>query len=201
MRVISERRESFDGRNHPHPSPLPEYRARGQGSMADLLQHLRDTLGYIRWADGQAIAAARSVSEVEYFRESGISVGSIHKMLLHMMTAPNVWLATWSGGATDGLPDVSPRIVRTLADVEATWPRVHDAIGAFLAGVEPADLDKPLRFVRDGREFSTSLGDSITHVFDHATYHRGQLNTMVKQGGGTPIRASFWVYAVQRRSS
>jgi hypothetical protein len=30
MRVISSVRQSLDVRNHPHPRPLPEYRARGR---------------------------------------------------------------------------------------------------------------------------------------------------------------------------
>jgi uncharacterized damage-inducible protein DinB len=166
--------------------------------MGDILRHLRDALGYVRWADGQAVAAARSVSDEEYFRERAISRGSIHKLLVHMMTAPHFWLTDWRGGSSAGLPDVSPAANPTLAHVAATWPRVHDAIGTFLDGLQPADLARPVRFVRDGREYTTSLADSITHVFDHATYHRGQLNTMVKQGGGTPIRVSYWVYAVQR---
>jgi uncharacterized damage-inducible protein DinB len=119
--------------------------------MKKPLHHLRDTLGFIRWADGQAVAAARSVTEEEYFRERAISRGSIHKLLLHMMTAPHFWLTDWRGSAV-GLPDVSPAANPTLGDIEATWPRVHDSVAAFLEALEPADLDRPVRFVRDGTE-------------------------------------------------
>ena len=76
---------------------------------------------------------------------------------------------------------------------------MHDAVEGFLGALTSAGLERPVRFVRDGTEYALPLGESIVHVFDHATYHRGQLNTMVKQGGGTPIRVSYWVYAVQRR--
>jgi uncharacterized damage-inducible protein DinB len=165
-----------------------------------LLDHFRDHLGYVRWADGQAVAAARSVSEAEYVRERPISAGSIHKLLLHMMAAPVAWLTTWRGGDAAGLPDVSAAANPTLGHVAATWTGVHDALAAFLAGLRPDDLARPVRFARDGRTFEIPLGASITHVLDHATYHRGQLNTMVKQGGGTPIRVSYWVYVVNSKS-
>jgi len=35
------------------------------------------------------------------------------------------------------------------------------------------------------------LGDLMTHVVNHATYHRGQLTTMLRQVGATPPATDF----------
>jgi hypothetical protein len=43
VRVISARRNRFDISNHPHPSPLPVYRERGQGPpIVTLESYTRD---------------------------------------------------------------------------------------------------------------------------------------------------------------
>jgi len=38
----------------------------------------------------------------------------------------------------------------------------------------------------DGSSHEQSLGDLLRHVVNHATYHRGQLATMLRQLGRTP---------------
>jgi len=31
-------------------------------------------------------------------------------------------------------------------------------------------------------------------VVDHATYHRGQLNSMIRRAGGTPANTMYWSF-------
>ena len=42
-------------------------------------EHLQNMFEFVRWADGLMIRAARTVPDDGYYREQGISLGSIHK--------------------------------------------------------------------------------------------------------------------------
>jgi uncharacterized damage-inducible protein DinB len=153
---------------------------------------------FVRWADDRAVEAARSVPDpAEYARDRPISHGSVHKLLLHMMAGQADWLATWRGGG-DGLPDTSAAACTDLDAIARTWPIVHAAVGDFLANLFPADLARPVRFARGGHELALPLSATITHLLDHATYHRGQLNTLVTLAGGRRVRFSYWVYALRK---
>jgi uncharacterized damage-inducible protein DinB len=37
----------------------------------------------------------------------------------------------------------------------------------------------------------------MLHVADHATYHRGQLNTMIKKAGGKPSPVMVYTYGME----
>ncbi len=45
-----------------------------------------------------------------------------------------------------------------------------------------------------GEQFSLPLGDTMIHVVDHATYHRGQINSMIRMAGGKPAAAYYQRY-------
>jgi len=45
-----------------------------------------------------------------------------------------------------------------------------------------------------GQPASMAVDQQILHVVDHATYHRGQLNTMIRRAGGTPANTMYWSF-------
>ncbi len=55
-----------------------------------------------------------------------------------------------------------------------------------------ADFARPL-----GGSFP-SLGDTLRHVVNHATYHRGQTTTLIRQLGGTPATSDYFTYCLLR---
>jgi uncharacterized damage-inducible protein DinB len=49
-----------------------------------------------------------------------------------------------------------------------------------------------------GKSYGRRLGDMLVHVANHATYHRGQVATMTRQVGGTPVSTDFIRFASER---
>ncbi|HEX5242718.1 MAG TPA: DinB family protein [Tepidisphaeraceae bacterium] len=45
-----------------------------------------------------------------------------------------------------------------------------------------------------GQGASLPLDQQILHVVDHATYHRGQLNSMIRRAAGTPANTMNWSF-------
>ncbi|HEV7298728.1 MAG TPA: DinB family protein [Tepidisphaeraceae bacterium] len=164
--------------------------------MSNTISSFATAWQFIRWADERQLLAARSVpDDAAYHREQAISHKSVHRMLLHMMSGQASWLRAW--GAASGLPDHSAETCPDLTAIERFWPAVHTALGGYLAGLAPVELDRPIRFSRRGHDLVLPLGDTISHMIDHSGYHRGQLNTLVKLAGGQPVAVSYWIYALR----
>jgi uncharacterized damage-inducible protein DinB len=161
-------------------------------------EHLQQMFEYVRWADNQMLAAARSVPDEGYYKEQGISIGSIHKLLVHCMAVEWLWLSRWR--------NETPARVENQDDypnrdsVLQRWPLVHSAITDFLGTQTPKSLARDVQYRNlKGELFSLPLADLMLHLIDHATYHRGQLNTMIKKAGGQTANVSYQVYSMQKR--
>lgn len=160
--------------------------------MGTKLEMLTDLYEYMRWADGQILGAAATVPGEGFYREQGISAGSIHKLLVHAAEAPRHWLARW-----EGEPEVvfsPPERFPTLGSIREHWGRVHEAVFAFLGRQTEESLGRVVHYTRRGHRYHGVLWQLMTHVADHGTYHRGQLNSMIKLAGGRPCDPSFITY-------
>ena len=61
-----------------------------------------------------------------------------------------------------------------------------------LAALTAGKLAGPLSYAGfDGKEFTRVLGDALFHVANHGTYHRGQLATLVRQLGKSPLSTDY----------
>ena len=49
-------------------------------------------------------------------------------------------------------------------------------------------------YIRNGQSHNNMLLHLMYHVGDHSTYHRGQLNSMIKLAGGKPAELGYIVY-------
>ena len=52
-----------------------------------------------------------------------------------------------------------------------------------------------------GQPYTLPLGGLMYHVVDHSAYHRGQLNTMIRQAGGDPALAYYMLYLASREAA
>ena len=151
---------------------------------------------YMVYADGQEIAAAATAQEDAYFREQGISFGSIHKLMVHCYDAQRVWLERLEGAPSPAFSD--PAQVAREA-VSHLWRESHQRLLAFAAEQTAESLKQVHRFrTRKGDPYEMSRGAVMLHVCDHASYHRGQLNSMIKLAGGTPSPVMFYTWALDQ---
>jgi uncharacterized damage-inducible protein DinB len=67
---------------------------------------------------------------------------------------------------------------------------------AFVAGLTEADIHAPRHYkLMNGTEDQQPLDVMLTHVVNHATYHRGQIATMFRQLGLKPIGTDLITFA------
>ncbi len=105
---------------------------------------------------------------------------------MHIMGAERVWLERWEGRSPTALPAAAE--FPTLASVRTRWAEVEDRQRRFVAGLSADDLAgvREVRTLTMGT-VATPLWQSLQHVMNHSTYHRGQVVTLLRQLGATPV--------------
>ena len=158
-----------------------------------MLEELIDLFEYNRWANDRILEVARGLSEEEVERDLGSSFPSIRATLAHMLSAEWIWLARWKGTSPTAPPadwDLS-----TVAAIESRWREIHGERAELLASLDDDSLKAGLTYRNlKGDVFTNPLWQLLRHVINHATYHRGQLTTMLRQVGATPTSTDLVNY-------
>lgn len=151
---------------------------------------------YNRWANGRTLDAVEQLDPAAFVKNLGNSFASIHATLVHIAGAEWAWLRRWQGDSPSTLPTGDFPTVVSLRERFQSLDRERDA---FLAGVSDERLQQPFDY-RDlaGNPMRLSLVQSMQHVVNHGTYHRGQVTTMLRQLGATPISTDMSRFYLDR---
>ena len=148
------------------------------------------------WGDRRVLTAACAITEAEYYAERGFSAGSLHKLLVHAMAAQWMWLSRWNGHDLRRLEDAAD--YPTRESLLKRWPRVHADFSEFVLAQTARTLAAPLTYHNTrGDQFTLPLGELILHCLDHGTYHRGQINSLIKLAGGSPVSLHYYQFSLE----
>jgi uncharacterized damage-inducible protein DinB len=156
-------------------------------------EDIADLFAFGRWATRQTLASAAPLTPEEFARPIGGSFGSVEATLTHLYGADWVWLERWHGRSPRALAesDAAPN----LAALARMWETVHDGQQAFVASLSSTRMSELLTYVNfAGKTLTYGIGDTLVHAANHATYHRGQIATLLRQLGKTPISTDYLRY-------
>lgn len=163
--------------------------------MTDI-ETIRFLWRYMVHADRQIAAAAATVTEDAFAQDQDISFGSIQKLVNHAMTAQKVWLRRLSGEDVAYVDELPP----SLHEVATRWEAIHRGLLEFAESQTSESIQRLIRSrTRTGRRFEVPAWAVMLHVSDHATYHRGQLNSMIRRGGGKPSPVMLYTHSVEEK--
>ena len=146
---------------------------------------VRTLYAYNSWANHRALGASSALSAEQFTQNLQSSFPSVRDTLAHIMLAEWIWLERWQGRSpafppSDGFPD--------LASIRTRWQKIETDLSAFVQKLFAADLDRIVEYKNTkGNAFSNPMGQMLQHVVNHGTYHRGQITTMLRQLGATPL--------------
>ena len=156
------------------------------------VEHFLTMQRYEQWASGRTIASLRSAHAASGDRGSFDRARGI---FAHIQMARHEWLFRLGHVARRPwvmFPDW------TVDDASADAARLDEAWNAYLATLTDPDLDREVRYAsNEGKPFVSLRRDILTHVFNHSTYHRGQIALLVKTAGGSPESTDFVLYSRQ----
>lgn len=157
------------------------------------LDELMRLMAFNRWASLRMLDAVADLTAEELGRDMKSSFPSVLNTLVHMVGAEWVWPSRWMGESPAQFP-AAPGLTSVEA-VRERWEGVWRDQESFLAGLSEGDAARPVRYrLFSGAEDAQPLGGLLRHVVNHATYHRGQLVTLLRQLGRTPPSTDYIRY-------
>lgn len=152
-----------------------------------------DLYEYNRWAHEQMLDSILELSHEQYERQIPGSFPSIRATLEHVLSAEVVWLSRWAGHSLGEAPDYSG--VKDAAGLASLWRLFWHRQFKFLNSLSDEELAQPIAIrTRGGIETVQPLRETLLHVVNHASYHRGQIASLVRQVGGTPPSTDYFLY-------
>ena len=138
------------------------------------------------WANHRTIDAVAALTPEQFTKPMGSSFSSVRDTLAHICGGEWVWLERFQGRSPSAMPDNS-----RFADLDSLrehWAPIGSQLLKFVRGLTQEDLNGVLEYktMKFG-VYKSPLWQSLQHVANHGTYHRGQITTMLRQQGAQPI--------------
>jgi uncharacterized damage-inducible protein DinB len=150
-------------------------------------------LRFSDWATRRVLASVAALSQEELHRNLGNSYGGVFETLAHIFQADAIWFDRLMGVPTENLSVYQPRA--DLAGLSEQWQALGDRYLSWAETLAPGDWDRIVPFRNTKGEFiSQAVWRIVLHVVNHASYHRGQVTTMLRQLGREPVGTDLMLY-------
>jgi uncharacterized damage-inducible protein DinB len=162
--------------------------------MKELLQQYA---AYNIWASKILFDRITKLPEEKITQEIASSFPSLYKTVNHMWLAEEVWwqrmklvenITLQSEQFTGSFSEQCNQ----LAKQSLLWKEWVDA-------ASDNQLTHVFAYIRNKEQHKMKVNDMLLHVFNHATYHRGQLVTLLRQLGEDKIPATDYVVYCRSR--
>lgn len=139
---------------------------------------------YNRWMNERLYAVAREMTDDERKQDRGAFFGSIHRTLNHILWGDRIWLGRFTGDAYS-VPAFGADMHEGFDALVHERTATDTAILEWAGQLTPAWMEGLLEYRRasDGAQRSLPRWIAVTHLFQHATHHRGQVVTLMRQAG------------------
>ena len=147
------------------------------------IELMRDLYTHMQWADAHVWLAVLG-------SPAATTDQNVRDRLMHIHMTQRAFLQVWTKQELDHYQSMT---FATTEDLYAWVRPYYPQLAAFLAALQPARLTEPAPvpwakyFVPEGREAAiTTLGETMSQVTSHTTYHRAQVNTRLREIGAEP---------------
>lgn len=132
---------------------------------------------YNRWANQTLLEALATLTPEQLHHRFGEPMGSIQEQVAHLLQVPDRYLARLTESP---VPDFALETLSDVPSLLAYHEEVADRWDAYLVGLTPAQSQATLRLETRRGVFVSTVAQTLFHVVNHSTYHRGQIATMLK---------------------
>ena len=149
-------------------------------------EEVRTLYDYNAWANHRELEAASALTPEKFTKPMGSSFSSVRDTLAHICGAEWIWLERFQGRSPASLPDTAQ--FKDVASLRERWYEHESGLLGFVRGLTQSDLDRVMEYktLKFG-VYSNPLWQSMQHLVNHGTYHRGQVTTLLRQIGAQPV--------------
>ena len=139
----------------------------------NLLKYAR----YNQWANEKTLTLLNMETPELVDKEITSSFNTIKKTILHIADASYIWHCRLTGRPFDTLPSKSGKSINYLKEAD-------QLLIDFITSKEDLYFTQSTTYTNLKGESFTNVNSSIVmHIFNHATFHRGQVVSMLRNAG------------------
>jgi uncharacterized damage-inducible protein DinB len=141
---------------------------------------------YNQWANHRAMGWLENISDDQWNKAVVSSFGSLGQTALHMASAEKIWTDFW---ANDPAPVYLSAVFKgSKEELMGIWWESSMKLHRFIETYPEEKYLDPITFVYpNGRKGQMPFWQTVPHIMNHSSYHRGQLVTLLRQTGFTGL--------------
>ena len=155
---------------------------------------------YNQWADRRLLDVCSTLPNEQFTRDLGSSFRSVRDTLAHLYGAEWVWNERIEGRSPTSL--VAGTVFPDLASVRAKLEEMDSYYLDYVTRLTPQDLERVIHYKSfAGEEFSNPIWQTLHQLTNHASYHRGQAVTLLRQLGAKPVATDLIAFYRERAAT
>jgi uncharacterized damage-inducible protein DinB len=161
------------------------------------IDDLKILIEFHYWATRRVLKAVERLTADQFTKNLGNSFPSVRDTLAHLYGADWIWCSRWEGESPTAMPE--PEMFPDISSLRTAWDEHEPRVRAMLKRFGDAGVDQPLEYVRNGVRQSQPFSQTLQHLVNHGSYHRGQVVTMLRQlGAEVPPSTDLIAYFRER---
>lgn len=157
-------------------------------------------LEYHYWARDRMLDAAAQLPANDFTREVVSSFRSVRDTLAHVYGAEWTWHQRWIGYSPAHMPEFSG--VVDVPTLRSAWDLLETQVRMYVRDAGDAGVNA----VHDYKSFAgkpgrSTLADMVQQVVNHASYHRGQVVTLLRQLNAPPAKGMDFILFAREREA
>lgn len=152
---------------------------------------------YHQWATLKVLEHVQSFGEEVFTQEGKNSFTTIQKMTAHVIGVEKLWLQRMMGHKSPAFEQFD---VSTSEKAIEAFMLLHAEMELYFASLSEAQWQEELEFTNlKGDAFLNSREEMHFTFINHASYHRGQITSLLRQFDKEGIPLDYVYYAKQNR--
>ena len=147
---------------------------------------------YNIWANQKMTNWLSQISEEQWSQKLVGSFESIEATAIHTAGAEKVW---WERLNNQAQPFLNLTFNGSKSELIEIWKNTSENFKNYVSEISDEELQETFAYKSlKGEGFSRVKYQAIVHVFNHSTYHRGQLVNYLRQVGFTDVNTTDLIY-------
>lgn len=150
--------------------------------MKELLQQYA---AFNVWATQRITEVIVSLPEEKIHADIISSFPTMYKTVLHLLDAESIWWQRLK--LQEHIERPSESFTGSFAELQKKLLQQSSLFNEWVSNASEPQLQHVFAYIRDKEHNKMQVSDMLLHLFNHNSYHRGQLVTMLRQSGVAKI--------------
>lgn len=137
-------------------------------------------LHYDAWATAKLLKAVESLSPQQFAHEFAGSLSSVRQQFVHLLSVADRYRARL---AQEPVPNIQPESFITPQDLISYEAQMRRRLNEFMNRLPQDEFGRIVEHETRKGSFRATVEETLQHMVNHASYHRGQAACLLKLHG------------------